>query len=362
VFLQGITRRSLSPVTIALRRTQIMQYVSALVVEGYSLDTLISVDAITSTKAIADAMNFFFHRAADKMPVQIQFIALAVRALLYHHLSGRLRRSTRQDKNRPLPPTNTLIDPRIALLDQVIAESRPTDRGMVVKNKRCLNQFSENDLRNTGELLHLPARLLKEAAKAGGKDGARLAEVALAIEFLLMCPIRIGNLVGLDLDRHLIKSRPGNKSATHIVIPKGEVKNKREIEFELPAHLANMLDRHIMNTRPSLPGAGSTWLFPSSEGGPRLYKLMARQISGIIRTRTGLKITPHQFRHIGGKFFLDAHPTGHETVRQVLGHASIDTTTQHYTGINQVKAGRTYDKGVLALREKTKSIISKRRS
>ena len=73
-----------------------------------------------------------------------------------------------------------------------------------------------------------------------------------------------------------------------------------------------------------------------------------------------LSITPHQFRHLAGKMFLDGHPVGHETVRQVLGHASLDTTTQYYTGIDQVKSGRAYDKAVLALREQTKFITTKK--
>jgi integrase len=360
VFLKGVTSKSLSQVTIDLRRTQIMQYVSALVVQGYPIDTLISVDAITTTKAITDAMDFFFHRAGDKMATQIQYIALAVRGLLHHHITGRLRHGIRVDKYRPASHSNQFSDPRIDLLDQIIREARPQERGLVAKNKKCLAML--DDPRNLGKLLHLPRRLLNEASKTGGKEGARLAEIALAIELLLMCPIRIGNLVGIDLARHIIKSSSGKKPVVRLSIPKGEVKNKREIEFEFPEHLARMLERHVNTYRPQLPGASSSWLFPSTEGGPRLYKLMARQISGIVRTHTGLIITPHQFRHLAGKMFLDGNPVGHETVRQVLGHASLDTTTQYYTGIDQVKAARIHDKAVLALRDSTKHIITKKRT
>jgi integrase len=138
-----------------------------------------------------------------------------------------------------------------------------------------------------------------------------------------------------------------------------EVKNKREIEFEFPVHLARMHDRHITKFRPLLPGSGSNWLFPSVDGGERPYKSLAGQISRVVLRYTGLTITPHQFRHFAGMMFLDEHPTGHGTVRDVLGHASIDTTTQYYTGIDQVKAGRIYDKAILALRERTKFAAKK---
>ena len=364
LFLKGITSRSLSPVTLTLRLTQIMQYVSALVEQGYGLDKLVSVDTITSPKAISAAMDFFYDRAGGKMAPQIQSIGMAIRGLLHHHMSGHLRRCTRQDMRAvPSTQTNVLVDPRIALLDKIINEARPQDRGLKPKNKRCLNQF--DDSRNVAALLHLPKKLLKEAVKADGNvdgtEGARLAETALAIELMLMCPIRIGNVVGLDLSRHFIKSSPGKKAVIHLVIARDEVKNDRDLEFELPDTLARMLGRHIKTFRPLLPGAASNWLFPSTTDGPRSYKIMAGQISRAVYRRTGLKITPHQFRHLGGKLFLSTQPTGHETVRQVLGHASIDTTTLHYTGIDQVKAGKTYDRSILGLREQTKFIISKRR-
>jgi integrase len=358
VFLKGITRKSLSPVTIDLRRTQIIQYVSALVKAGYSIESLRSIDDITQGRLITAAMDFFYHRADAKMAVQIQFIAIAVRGLLYHHLSGQLRSKIRRDKEAKIPTANAIVDPRISLLDDIIAQSRPTDRGLRTKNKRCLNQF--DDPRNVKALLHLPSQLLKEANKVGLEDGARLAETALAIELLLMCPIRIGNLVGLDLDRHFIKSKPGKKAVIHIVIPRDEVKNDREIEFKLPEHVARMQEKHVEKWRPLRPGSKGTFLFPAGDGGPRSYKLLARTITGIVHRYTGLTVTPHQFRHIAGKLYLEANPNGHEIVRQVLGHASIDTTTKNYTGIDQVKAGKTFDKAVLALRENTKLIASKR--
>ncbi|WP_156612683.1 site-specific integrase, partial [Paramagnetospirillum marisnigri] len=356
LFLKDMPRKALSPVTVKLRQTQMLQYISALVAKGYPLDSLATVDAITSTRAISDAFDFFVERAGGKVPTQVQFIAIAMRGLLYHRLTGGLRRRVRHDRDSP--PPSLVTDARLDLLEQIIKQSAPTERGLRAKNKRCLAQF---DHRNLGKLLHLPATLLKEAKTTGGKDGARLAEAALAIEMLLMCPIRVGNLVSLDLVRHFIKSSPGPKGTIHLSIPKDEVKNRRAIEFELPPHLARMLDRHVRDFRPLVPGCGSTWLFPSTDGGPRSYKLMSRHIAGIIRTRAGLIMTSHQFRHLAGKMFLEDTPAGHETVREVLGHASIDTTTENYTGIDQVKAGRTYDRSVLKLRDQTKFITSKRR-
>jgi len=340
VFLRGITRKPCAPTTIALRRTQLLQYISALVSQGHPVESLRSVHDITATAAITTAMDFFYKRAGNQIATQISLIAEAVQRLLIFHLTGGSR-------------TTKVTDARIDLLKRIICQSRRTDRGLSIKNKRCLAQLDVP--RNLRALLNLPEQLLQAAKVTSGVPSARLAESALAIELLLMCPIRVGNLVGINLQQHLLKSQPGEKRVSHLVIPEDEVKNKRPIEFKLPPHLASMLERHITVFRPQLPGSNTPYLFPATnKTTARSYKSMEVQLTRHIRQKIGLVITPHQFRHIAGKLFLDRHPTGHETVRQVLGHASIDTTTHHYTGLDQMKAVQTFDKCILALRQETK--------
>ena len=68
---------------------------------------------------------------------------------------------------------------------------------------------------------------------------------------------------------------------------------------------------------------------------------------------TGIEVHVHLFRHIAAKMYLDAHPGAYEVVRRVLGHKSMDTTTEAYTGLESAAAGRHFDNTILALRERT---------
>ncbi len=54
-------------------------------------------------------------------------------------------------------------------------------------------------------------------------------------------------------------------------------------------------------------------------------------------------MNPHLFRHFAGWNYLKAHPGDYETVRQLLGHKSINTTIVFYTGIEVIAAHERYD-------------------
>jgi integrase len=53
-------------------------------------------------------------------------------------------------------------------------------------------------------------------------------------------------------------------------------------------------------------------------------------------------MTPHQFRHLAAKLYLDQHPDGFETVRRLLGHKSIEITMRYYRELESVLAGKRY--------------------
>jgi integrase len=53
-------------------------------------------------------------------------------------------------------------------------------------------------------------------------------------------------------------------------------------------------------------------------------------------------ITPHQFRHLAAKLYLDEHPEGFETVRRLLGHKSIETTMRFYRELEAALASKRY--------------------
>ena len=102
--------------------------------------------------------------------------------------------------------------------------------------------------------------------------------------------------------------------------------------------------------RPRLVDGPNEWLFPGRKGRHKVPATLGGQIAQHVRNATGLEVNAHLFRHIGAKLFLDANPGGYEVVRRVLGHESIDTTTNFYTGFETASAARHFDAEILKLR------------
>ena len=63
----------------------------------------------------------------------------------------------------------------------------------------------------------------------------------------------------------------------------------------------------------------------------------------------GVRITPHQFRHIAAKLHLDRHPGQYEVVRRLLDHKSVSTTYNHYAGAETKAAVAHYQETILGL-------------
>jgi integrase len=201
-------------------------------------------------------------------------------------------------------------------------------------------------------LLTLPIELMRQARRhRNPQRGAVRAQLAVAIEILLMAPVRMSNLTKLDIERNLV--RPGLGKALQIVISAEEVKNREPLEYPLPPESVDLLERYIREFRPHLAPAGNTALFPGVADGPKNQAFFGTQISRAIRAHTGMQIHPHLFRHIAAKLFLDANPGAYEVVRRVLGHRSIDTTTGFYTGLETAAAVRHFDKTILSLRRES---------
>ena len=56
-------------------------------------------------------------------------------------------------------------------------------------------------------------------------------------------------------------------------------------------------------------------------------------------------------RHIGAKLYLDQNPGAYEVVRRVLGHKSLSTTVNNYTGRKLEAAVKHFDAVILGIRD-----------
>jgi integrase len=214
--------------------------------------------------------------------------------------------------------------------------------GMTEGNRRKLLQFA--DPANVRQLYQLPERLMEDALRRdrGGIQEAVQAQTAVAIAIELKAPLRIRTLVSLDLEKHVVRSKPGAGAIVHLVVPSGLVKNREPLTLELPASVVRLLDIYANKFRSRLVSRPGSWLFPG-QNGPKDRGGMSKQISEAVRKWTGLTIHTHLFRHLAGFLILRESPGELETVRLLLGDRSIETIVRSYSGMEQDAAFRRYD-------------------
>jgi integrase len=147
------------------------------------------------------------------------------------------------------------------------------------------------------------------------------------------------NLISLTFGVHLfLQEGPGAIST--LEIPAHEVKNKRAIEFDIPAHIVRMLIEYRNQLAPKIIGRKPDHLFVNPDGTRKHSQTLSHLIVRIVRKYAGVELSPHQYRHLAAKIILDDSPGAFELVKQLLGHENLKTTTNAYAGIDTRRAAR----------------------
>ena len=217
------------------------------------------------------------------------------------------------------------------------------------KNKDRLAQF--DDPRNLYRLMALPARLMEKAQKSGPKprSSALLVQSAAAIETLLFCPMRIGNLASLDIDQHLRWIGSGRNRRLFITIPGDQVKNDTPLYYELTGASADIMRSYIDEARPGLSDTPSTVLFPKLDGSSKNPGELSTQITRHILAETGLAVNAHLFRSLASKIHNLVCAGDPATISHVLGDR-IETILKSYAQFEQKSALETYQASVNTVR------------
>ena len=318
----------LRQVTIDHRAFQIRMFASALVRRNVPAERITGLDVLVEVENFREALRFMLGRNEDQSSEAIYGCAMALKAIATHHVK--------------------VTPAHLEELQRICSRIKVKIHGLRDKNRRRLRQF--DDPVNISKLLLLPSHLAALAKRTRGRKAAVLMQMAVAIEILTMCPLRIGNLANLKLGETLFWTRPGRKGRLLMSIPSDEVKNREPIEFELPKESAQLIERYIDSYRPLLFDDRSEWIFPGRNGEPKRSDSLGQQLKKIIYKHTGLEVNAHLMRHIGAKLFLDCNPGLYEVVRRLLGHRSIDTTTESYTGFETKSAARQFDDVILEQR------------
>jgi integrase len=215
--------------------------------------------------------------------------------------------------------------------------------GLTEKNKRALRQFDDPAILR--RLYDFPGRLWAEVKRDPKPDLRTLvkAQAALAVGILCYAPLRLQNLATLTFDVHLFIHEAAG-AISSLELPANEVKNRREAAFDIPPHLARMLFEYRNRIAPRIIGSRPSALFVNLDGTPKTQWTVAWTIRTYLKRRAGIIISSHQFRHLAALVVLNLEPGNFETVRQLLGHASLRTTVNAYAGIDSRRAARHHQR------------------
>jgi len=177
------------------------------------------------------------------------------------------------------------------------------------------------------------ARLLLDSAAELAADGSPvgLRDVAI-LELLYATGIRVGELVGLDVD-DVDRER-------NVVRVFGKGRKERTVPFGRPARLA--VDDWQARGRPAIrmEGAGAA-LFLGSRG----RRIDQRAVRSLVHARLAEvpgapEFGPHGLRHTAATHLLEGG-ADLRTVQELLGHASL-ATTQIYTHVTNDRLRRAF--------------------
>jgi integrase len=232
----------------------------------------------------------------------------------------------------------------------------PQRKRLTEKNRELLRTLDDPDVR--ARLLLLPERLSNCAERRTPVQGAVTMQIAVAIGILQSAPLRIANLAGLRVDRHLV--RPGGpRSLWQIDIPPQEVKNDQPLVHELLRRVTTLLDRYLRRFRPALAEPGNPYLFPVGPTRKGSHGF-SQQIRAALADWVGIDMTPHQFRHFAGRVMQQHSPGAFAAIAQLLGHKDVRTTIAYYAELDTLSAGRQFDAFLEV--ERTKARLRGRRS
>ncbi len=325
--------------TINLRTDQIRLAATALVLSGRDPASIRSLrDLVDPSTTVRSIIEFYWERGGGKRGTFIGGIAEVLRQIAKHHCC--------------------LAAEAVAPIEALRERVDDNQTGICPRNRERLRQLIETETRAI--LIHLPDELLKRAAASDDvQEASRLARCAVALQILLVCPLRISNLAGLRLDRHLRREMTGERRITHIILAPEEVKNATQIEWPLSESTAAIIETWIKRYRTRAAAPGNLWLFPGQGEKGLLLSTLRGNLTNEIERISGVRVHPHLLRHFAAWLYLKHNPGAYEAVRRILGHKSLTTTLAAYTGLETDSAAKRLDDVVLLEKQSSRLIAAR---
>jgi integrase len=89
-------------------------------------------------------------------------------------------------------------------------------------------------------------------------------------------------------------------------------------------------------------GVASPWLFPGESDGHKTETTLSGQIIDRITKEIGIRVTPHQFRHLAAAFILETRPITSSCAAFSVTRTCRPRSTSMNVGLETVEADRKF--------------------
>jgi integrase len=206
---------------------------------------------------------------------------------------------------------------------------------------------------SSDQLYFLGVELMDGAVAEAGDQGKISKSTAmqyrdgLLIVLLAVIALRRRTVTALRTSGQLVRS--GN--LWRLEIAPEDMKGKRALDFTIAADLSCRIDLYLKEFRLRIPGAERhAGLWPSNKGRPMSANAIYDTVCKRTKKAFGFRVNLHRFRHAAGTLWSIEDPENVRGVKDLLGHASYEKTTEtHYVMGQSRMAGRVLAKAIDAI-------------
>jgi integrase len=327
--------RALRPGSLRVRRHQVFKAASALVFAGRPIETVTALADLVDIDAFRTILKHLRERRGGAPSPALHGLSLCLMFIAKHQV--RVDAATLQRMRR------------------ICANYKVSQEERTSRNHARLMNFDDHKL--LAALVHLPERLIEEAARprTSPTKARRLAQIAIAIEIELHAPMRLANLVSLNLQRNIQVITVDGETRWVLRFDRHETKNRAILAYELNGGRVKFIGRAF-----KFYGQTNGWLFPGADPSHKQSSLFGKQIKQEVERRLGQPFNVHMFRGLVASLQVQESNNGFEVGRAMLGDRSDKVIRAHYTKTAERHLIAQGQETIRRVRVRTAPLVAKR--